>query len=141
MGLDLTCGKISMRYGSYSSIPKIHYHLLAGIKFYIEMVFPEEEKKINYLTSLLKEKNTLQYKNLNFRDMVELGDLCLDGFNSFILHDFQGTMSSGEAELFLETWDIVEDYIDSSIKNEERKFFLYDVFKESKKTQRPIIFS
>ena len=53
--------------------------------------------------------------------MIELGDLCLDGFNSFILHDVQGTMSYDEAELFLETWELVEEYIDSSIKNYERK--------------------
>lgn len=141
MGLDLTCGDVYLSCGSYSSIPKIHYHLLAGIKFYLEIMFPEEEKKINYLTSLLKEKNTLQYKKLNYRNMIELGDLCLDGFNFFILHDVQGTMSYDEAELFLETWELVEEYIDSSIKNDERKFFLYEVFKESLETKKPIVFS
>lgn len=141
MGIDISCGDQVMRFGSYSSLSRIYYHLLSGIKFYLEIMFPEDEKKIHFLCTILKEKNTIQWNKLNFQTLSELSEYSLDGFNSFIFHPMEGQISSDEIDLFLDTWDLVEEYIDSSIKNEERKFFLHDIFQKSQDTRFPIIFS
>ena len=141
MGIDVFCGNEMMRCGSYSSLPQIYYHLLSGIKFYLEIMFPEDEKKIHYLCQLLNKKNTIQWDILNFQKLSNLGEYSLDGFNSFIFHSMEGPISSDNIDLFLDTWDLVEDYIDSSIKNKERKFFLNDIFQKSKQSREPVTFS
>ena len=140
MGIDISCGNKMMKCGSYSSIQRIQYHLLCGIKFYIEVIFPDDEEIINYLCSLLKEKNTIQYNKLNLQKFSKLSGYSLGGFEFFFFHPMEGPIASEQIELFLDTWDIVQDYIDSSIKNEERKFICDYIFQESKSSGKPVIF-
>lgn len=133
MGLDLICGDIHMKCGSYSSVQKIRHELLVGVKYYLESFSPEKEDLIDYLCSLLKEKDTIQYHKENHMKNRELGNLCLDGFFPFIFHsDSNGSLSSYHAKQFLETWDMIEEYIDSPLlKEKDRTFYLNDIFQKS----------
>lgn len=142
MGLDLICGDIHMKCGSYSSIQKIRHELLVGVKYYLEYFFPEKEDLIDYLCSLLKEKDRIQYHKEDRNKNRELGDLYLDGFFPFIFHsDCDGSLSSYHAKQFLETWDIIEEYIESPLlKEKDRTFYLNDIFQESIRSGEDIQF-
>ena len=142
MGLDLVCGELNMKCCSYSSVQKIRHELLVAVKCYIEYFFPEKDNLIDYLCSLLKEKNKIQYHKEDKTKNRELELFCLDGFLPFIFHsDCDGTLSSFEAKKFLETWDIVEEYVDSNIlKEKDRTFYLKDIFTESIKSGNDILF-
>lgn len=143
MGLDLTCGNVHIKCGSYSSVQKIRYQLLVGLKYYLESFFPEKENLIHYLCSLVKKKDTVQYHKEDSSKNRELGELFLNGFFPFIFHsDSDGCLTPYEAKQFLETWDIVEECIDCPlVKEKDRSFYLYHIFKESIKTGEVIRFS
>ena len=133
MGLDLIWGDTNLKCGSYSSVQKIRYELLVGLKYYLESFFPEKEELIDYLCSLLKEKDTIQYHKEDPRKNRKFGELFLDGFFPFIFHsDCDGFLTSYNAKQFLETWDIVEECIDSSlVKEKDGSFYLNDIFQKS----------
>ena len=142
MGLDLICGDTNVKCGSYSSVQKIRYELLVGVKYYLESFFPEKEELIDYLCSLLKEKDTIQYHKEDPRKNRKFGELFLDGFFPFIFHsDCDGSLSSYHAKQFLETWDMIEEYIDSPLlKEKDRTFYLNNIFQESIDTGEDIQF-
>ena len=142
MGLDLICGNIHIKCGSYSSVQKIRYELLVGLKYYLEYFFPEKDTLIDYLCSLVIEKDKVQYHKEDSKKNREFQELFLHGFFPFIFHsDCDGYLSSYEAKQFLETWDIIEEYIDSSLlKEKDRSFYLEEIFQKSMKTGEDIRF-
>ena len=42
-----------------------------------------------------------------------------------------GYLSSHEAKEFMQTWEITKEYMDTTLKDYERKFYLEYIFKES----------
>ena len=142
MGLDLFCGEKNVKCGSYSSVQKIRFELLVGVKYYLEYFFPEKEELIDYLCSLLKEKDEIQYHKEDRKKNREFREFDLHGFFPFIFHsDCDGSISSYDAKQFLETWNIVEEFIDSSLlKEKDKTFYLEEIFKESIHTGEDILF-
>ena len=75
MGLDLFCGEKNVKCGSYSSVQKIRFELLVGVKDYLEYFFPEKEELIYYLCSLLKKKDEIQYHKEDRKKIENLENL------------------------------------------------------------------
>lgn len=129
MGLSLYCNEISEKVGSYSNVQKIRHLLLCGLKYCMEMEYPDEN--IDYITSFLTVKDQVNYKNYSRKEEMKLAKLDLGGFSSFIFHsDSDGTLSSYEAKLFMETWELTQEYMDDYLKI-NREFYLNDIFTES----------
>lgn len=132
MGLDLCCNDVHQRCGSYSFFHRICYLLVCGLKEYLETETTNNDDKIDYLCSLLfSNKERVQYNNFDYDLHFKFDIKGLGGFFPFIFHsDSNGTLSSGEAEQFMRTFDIVKDYIDSELKDND-EFYLQPVFSES----------
>lgn len=131
MGLDLICGSVSERCGSYSYVHEIRYLLLCALKEYLEMETTNYNEKVDYLCQLITKENTIQYDKSDPTKHVLFYKKKLNGFFPFIFHsDCDGSLSSYEAKQFLKTFDIVKDYVDYSLKYDD-KFFLDSIFRES----------
>lgn len=142
MGLDIACGETTAKVGSYSSVTRIHFLLLAGLKEYLETEQEStDEKRINYLCDILQGKNGICYEKINLQDNLLFSKDNLDGFFSFILYSNQeaGILDSSDARDFLQTFDIVKDYLDEELKFDD-EFYLNDIFQESDTTGEPIHF-
>jgi hypothetical protein len=131
MGLDLICGSVSERCGSYSYVHEIRYLLLCALKEYLEMETRNYNERVDYLCLLITKENTIQYDKADPTKHVLFHKKKLNGFFPFIFHsDCNGSLSSYEAKQFLKTFDIVKDYVDYSLKYDD-KFFLDSIFRES----------
>lgn len=140
MGLDLICGSVSERCGSYSYVHEIRYLLLCALKEYLEMETTNYDEKVNYLCQLITKENTIQYDKADPSKHALFYKQKLNGFFPFIFHsDCDGSLSSYEAEQFLKTFDIVKDYVDYSLKYDD-KFFLDTIFTESVDCDQEIYF-
>lgn len=142
MGLDLSCNGLSAKCGSYVRVQKIRRLLLEGIKFYIEMEYPNENDAIDYICMLFGDKNQIVYENFCFEKNQILARINgLDGFLPFIHHsDNSGSLSSQEAKKFMQTWEITKEYMNDELKDFERKFYLEFIFLESIQSREDINF-
>ena len=140
MGLDLICGSVSERCGSYSYVHEIRYLLLCALKEYLEMETTNYNEKVDYLCQLITKENTIQYDKADPTKHVHFYKKKLNGFFPFIFHsDCDGSLSSYEAKQFLKTFDIVKDYVDYSLKYDD-KFFLDSIFRKSISSGQEIYF-
>lgn len=140
MGLDVACGDVSAKVGSYENVQRTHYLLLVGLKEYLETETENYNEKVDYLSDLIEKPHTVQYQKRNFMKNILFMRDELDGFFPFIFNigDY-GTMSSGEAKRFLETFDIVKDYLHHDLKYDD-DFYLDFVFQEAIDTSSDLTF-
>ena len=132
MGLDIICLHSSQKVGSYNRVQSVRYELLCGLKFYIEMILPMETELIEYMVNLVKEKNSVQYKQYSLEMERRLGKYSLGGFSAFVYHsDSDGSLTSYEAKQFLKTWKKTETYMGDMLRCKNGRFYLQDVFEES----------
>ena len=132
MGLDLSCNGVLAKCGSYKNVQVIRRKLLEGLKFYIEMEYHAEKDTVEYIISLFSKTKEICYQNFSQQGNQRLSELGLDGFIPFIYHnDNMGYLSSHEAKEFMQTWEITKEYMDTTLKDYERKFYLEYIFKES----------
>ena len=132
MGLDLYCNGISEKCGSYSSVQKIRYLLLVGLKFYLETEHGQEDDAIDYIISLLGIQNEILYRNFSEKSNSVLRKLNIYGFFPFIFHsDCDGSLSSYDAKQFMKTWNITKDYMEEELKDFDGNFYLQSIFEES----------
>jgi hypothetical protein len=142
MGLDLYCNGVSQKVGSYQSVQRIRYLLLVGMKYFVEMMFPDKKSEIDYLTSLLGNNENIRYEKYSVEKCAAFRCLGIAGFFPFIFHsDHDGFLTSYEAGSFVDAWDLAEDYMDEQhLKDYERKFYLHSVFQESIDSDKNISF-
>lgn len=141
MGLDLFCNGISEKVGAYSSVHRIRFELLCGLKYYLEIEHETEIKLIDYLTKLVKTKDQVNYQLYSVKMERMLSKLGVNGFSSFIYHsDCDGTMNSYEAGAFLQTWDKTKDYMTDTVREKDGSFFLDTIFQQSKLSGETIFF-
>lgn len=138
MGLDLICNDKSQKCGSYSSVQQIRYFLLLSLKDYLEMEVVNEidphrkDVMVEYIINLIGDKNKINYQKENNPGKQIFKIYNIAGFFPFIFHsDSQGTLNSLEAKEFMETYELVENYISSKLKNNDGTFYLNSIFKES----------
>lgn len=140
MGLDIACGDLSLKVGSYENVEKTHYLLLVALKDYLELETENYDEKVDYLCQLIKNKNCINYDEISkSKNLLFMKDE-LDGFFPFIFDsELSTTMSDYEAKRFLQTFDIVKDHVHHSLKfiNE---FYLSSVFEESIESGNSITF-
>lgn len=131
MGLDIACGDLSLKVGSYENVEKTHYLLLVALKDYLELETEKYDDKVNYLCQLIKNRDCVQYDEISkSKNLLFMRDK-LDGFFPFIFDsEYTPIMSDDEAERFLHTFDIVKDHVHESLKN-EGSFYLSSIFEES----------
>lgn len=142
MGLDIACGENIAKVGSYENVARIHFLLLAGLKEYMESEQESaDDERIDYLCDILQGKNGICYEKINFQKNLLFSRDNLNGFFSFILHSNHetGLLDSSDARDFLETFDLVKDYLDEELKF-NNEFYLNDIFQESVTTGEPIHF-
>lgn len=141
MGLDLECGNISIRVGSYSTVHDVRKYLLETIINYI--------KFSNNFEDIIKEILLDEISNVFSNDKIDyekfdglLMAYELDGFNCFINHsDYNGMIESIEAKKFIDLCDKLNNYFDkNNIYYRNNKFYLYDIFKYSSQTGDDIYF-
>lgn len=140
MGLDIACGDLSLKVGSYENVEKTHYLLLVALKDYLELETENYDEKVDYLCDLIKNKNCIHYDEISkTKNLLFMKDE-LDGFFPFIFDsEYTTTMCDYEAERFLHTFDIVKDYVHPSLKNED-DFYLSSIFEESVESGNSITF-
>ena len=56
MGLDIACGDLTLKVGSYENVEKIHYLLLVALKDYLEFETEDYDQKVDYLCEIIKKK-------------------------------------------------------------------------------------
>lgn len=131
MGLDIACGDLTLKVGSYENVEKIHYLLLVALKDYLEFETEDYDQKVDYLCEIIKKKNCIQYDKISERKNFLFWRDELDGFFPFIFDsELSTTMSDYEAKRFLQTFDIVKDHVHQSLKF-VNEFYLSSVFQES----------
>lgn len=140
MGLDALCNDTYARCGSYSYVDEMHMHLLIALKDYLELEecdVQEKDEMVSILVELLAQDDfylPCKKESLFWRNN-------LDGFFPLIaIHD-QGHMSSYEAQRFLETYDIVREYIHHSLQDKNTNFYMQYIFEEAVKSDESITFS
>lgn len=153
MGLDLCCGSVSIRVGSYSSVHRVRNYLIQSIINYLKAT--SENKSNNNLCDLVdisakKELLELLDKvivddDINYDKLenvqMELSLINLNGFTCFINHsDCDGMIDSTDADDFIKTLNIVKDYMDKSYYHEDDEFYLKEIFEESSNTGEDIWF-
>lgn len=133
MGLDVSCNGLIAKCGSYSRVQRIRRLLLEGMKFYVEMEYPNESDAIDYILTLLGDGYEIAYEKFCFKKNKILANINgLDGFIPFIHHcDNAGFLSSQEVKKFMKTWELTKEYMDKELKDFERKFYLEYIFLES----------
>ena len=138
MGLNLICNDKTQKCGSYSSVQQIRYLLLLSLKDYLEMEVVNEidpQKKdmmVEYIINLIVDKNKIDYQKENNPGKEIFNIYNIAGFFPFIFHsDSQGSLNSFEAKEFMETYELVEDYIPDQLKNTDGTFYLNSIFEES----------
>ncbi len=153
MGLDLCCGSVSVRVGSYSSVHRVRNYLIQSIINYLKATSENESNNNLYdLVNISAKKELLEllgkviiddeinYDNLE-KIQMELSLINLNGFTCFINHsDYDGMIDSSDADDFIKTLDIVKDYMDTSCYHEDNEFYLKEIFEESSKTGETIWF-
>ena len=131
MGLDIACGDLTLKVGSYENVEKIHYLLLVALKDYLEFETEDYDQKVDYLCEIIKKKNCFQYDKISNRKNLLFWRDELDGFFPFIFDsELSTTMSDYEAKRFLQTFDIVKDHVHQSLKF-VNEFYLSSIFQES----------
>ena len=131
MGLDIACGDLTLKVGSYENVEKIHYLLLVALKDYLEFETEDYDQKVDYLCEIIKKENCIQYDKISNRKNFLFWRDELDGFFPFIFDsELSTTMSDYEAKRFLQTFDIVKDHVHQSLKF-VNEFYLSSVFQES----------
>ena len=131
MGLDIACGDLTLKVGSYENVEKIHYLLLVALKDYLEFETEDYDQKVDYLCEIIKKKNCIQYDKISNRKNLLFWRDELDGFFPFIFDsELSTTMSDYEAKRFLQTFDIVKDHVHQSLKF-VNEFYLSSIFQES----------
>lgn len=141
MGLDALCNDTYARFGSYSFVNEMHIHLLIALKDYLELEecdFPEKDEMISILVELIAKKDDfyIPYKKQNLFRRKNL-----DGFFPLIAIDDQGYITSYEAKRFLETYDIVREYVHHSLQDQNTNFYMQYIFEEAAKSDESITFS
>lgn len=140
MGLDVGCGDVIGKVGSYTNVQKIRHLLLVGLKEYLETETENYDEKVDYLCELIEEPNTVQYQKMDFKKNILFMRDDLDGFFPFIFDiGDSGSMSSREVRRFLETFDIVKEYIHHELKHND-EFYLDFVFQEAVNTSSELTF-
>ena len=145
MGLDLYCHDLHIKCGSYSSVQLLRIHLLQAIKNYISDHYKSRNDLINYINKLVTIENNKQVINYHYFDNnsmnKELALLKLDGFISFINHsDYDGIYDSFDTQQFIDTYNVVSNYIDKKYKNMNGEFYLYPIFNSCIELDEDIIF-
>lgn len=137
MGLDLECGNISIRVGSYSTVHDVRKYLLETIINYIKFSnnFEDIIKEIllDEISNVFSN-NKIDYEKFDYKK--------LDGFNCFINHsDCSGMIESTKAKKFIDLCDKLNNYFDkNNIYYRNNKLYLYDIFKYSSQTGDDIYF-
>ena len=139
MGLDLMCNEVSQRCGSYKLYENMKYELMLAILKYVKANLSSDIDLISYLEEVTSNE-TVNYDK--FDDGKSFGLILnrLDGFKSIMIKGNPPYIDSFQAENFLETFEIVKDYVDDFYKNNDNNFYLHEVFNESKTTGEEIYF-
>jgi hypothetical protein len=153
MGLDLCCGSVSIRVGSYTSVHRVRNFLIESLIRYLEITSEGKSTDNVYdlvdfnakkdLLSLLKRVIINGEIDYNYLSEItpELSLLNLNGFTCFINHsDCDGMIDSFDASEFIKTLNIVENYMNKEVYFEDNQFYLKNIFIESSETGDDIVF-
>jgi hypothetical protein len=143
MGIDAYCEGIYARFGSYSFVSQMKFHLIVALKDFLELdpefEYGKKDELISILVDSLSEGD--EYYHLPFEKQHAFYRKNLDGFFPFIIMQDQGEITSYEADRFLQTFDIVKDYVHHSLLDENDNFYLDEIMKLSKESGESITFS
>jgi len=139
MGLNLECGDMDVRVGSYGTVGSLKIYLLRTIRSYIVKNEISDTLPAQ-IDEIVKGGNI----DLNKYNKVKHLFREIGGFDCFIDHsDCGGVIRSYQACDFVRTCDKLNDYFDkgnSFFYNEDR-FYLYDIFKYSAENDEMIYFT
>ena len=140
MGLDLTCGDIDVRVGSYGFVNILKIYLLETIKNYIikNNIDDDLPKEID---EIITNGNIDYNKYINIQHKLIFYNLY--GFDCFIYHsDCNGIIESYDSKYFIELYDTLEDYFDKDNFHygPNNTFFLYNIFKYSANSGQDIYY-
>lgn len=140
MGLDLICGNIGIRVGSYR---RVHIERKLWVEAYNNWVATlkedEEEAPIPINSHDYKiteaDMEALESHTANTEVAVEI----LDGLKRFVIHsDCEGYWSPYDAEAMLTTLDTIKQHFDDDDDDDE--YYLTEIFKHSIDTNENIQF-
>jgi hypothetical protein len=118
--------------------------LLVALKDFLELDqefdCKNKEELISILVGLLSDKNGNSFY-IPFEKQNAFHREKLNGFFPFITMNDQGTITSYEAECFLQTFDIVKDHVHHSLQDKNNEFYLHEILKTSKESGESITFS
>ena len=137
MGLDLICGDMDIRAGSYSAVHLVRIYLLETIKNYL--IKNDEDNSLIKDIEDLHNGTIIDYEKYDkIRTMLIIEDL--NGFDCFINHS-NGVIHPNNASLFVNQCDKLYDYFDrDEYYFDNNQFYLYEIFKHSSDTCEDIIF-
>ena len=139
MGLDLMRNEVSQRCGSYKLYENMKYDLMMAVLKYTRDNISSDIPLIFYLEEITLN-GVINYDKFNDTKSLSLILNKLDGFKSIMIKGKPPYIDSIQAESFLETFEIVKDYVDDFYKNDDNNFYLHEVFNESKTTGDDIYF-
>ena len=157
MGMDMACGDCCIKVGSYSRINRIHCHLLVALKEYLEMYTLDSannnDDRIGFLCELIGN-DTIHKRKYKLHKSYCFMKEKLEGFFPFIFHleDYQGTMTSDEADCFIVTFEkvyaLIKPNLNRHLENDKNlletltqvKDELLPIFKESRESGKDITF-
>lgn len=160
--MEMTCGDdVSIKVGSYSRINRIRYHLLVALKEYLEMYTytytldsaNHNDDRIGFLCKLIGN-DTIHYSEYMLSKSFFFISDELDGFFPFIFHleDYQGKMTSDDADCFIVTFEkvyaLIKPNLNRHLENDKNlletltqvKYELLPIFKESRESGNDITF-
>jgi hypothetical protein len=130
MGLDLICGDVSIKMGSYR---RVHVERRMWIEAYNKWV---GESLIPIGSDGSIDIEALQV----YEAESEIATSVLDGLKRFVIHsDCEGYWSSYDAEAMLTTLDTIHQYFDKE-EDDDEEYYLSEIFKHSVETNEDIQF-
>lgn len=138
MGLNLCCGDLDVRVGSYKNTHNLKIYLIKTIYNYISQnnISDTLSSKIQ---EVIKDDNIDYTKYNDIKNLLPQG---LNGFDCFICHsDCSGIIESHQSMYFINTCNKLQDYFDKNFFFDNNKFYLYDIFKYSFENDETIYFT
>jgi len=137
MGLDLYCGNMVQRFGSYSIVHKVR---ILWIKAY-SMWLKSQDKDNSMLLATIKTDNDINYKKFGTLQIQTMG---FEGLYAFVYHsDCDGSWDVEEVEIILETLNLIKLYLKELsllFFEENGDYYLEKILKHSLATYNQIEF-
>ncbi len=125
------CNDVDVGCGSYKLFENLKFDLLNAVLKYCKNNLADEKILISELERALSsnELNYNQINNLGNKTTIDYYNL--NGFRCIMENNHPPFIDSFDAKKFMESYELVKEFVNDHFKLDNNKFYMYSVFEES----------